>query len=282
MKMKRTVSLLLCVALILLVLPTTTFAAKEMVQVDETKYEGLTVSGTPYSSLPVGYYTVKAEYNTDIFDNKWALVVTGPSNSLIYDDKAVVAFSSSGTDSYTCSWMGLTFTGKQLSGAEAAFEINNEGSGSTVISSNNIKMLSISRSGTIKRNTEFKATFRVTDYNIAALDVDPGTLSFTGYNSNDSFVLTNTKVTPVFVDPAESGTDRMVFDVELSLRYTGSGNILSFTCFYKLTDGSPRTVDCTTSIPRTEEYVEDKDDVDTTAEGLSFILEKAKKKLKLH
>ena len=69
MKMKRTVSLLLCVALILLVLPTTTFAAKEMVQVDETKYEGLTVSGTPYSSLPVGYYTVKAEYNTDIFDN---------------------------------------------------------------------------------------------------------------------------------------------------------------------------------------------------------------------
>lgn len=100
--------------------------------------------------------------------------------------------------------------------------MTNEGEGSTVISSNNIKMLKISRSGTIKRNTTFDVTFRATDYNIAALDVDPSSLAFTSYNSNDSFVLTNTSVKPVFVDPAESGTDRMTFDIQLSLRYTGS------------------------------------------------------------
>lgn len=99
--------------------------------------------------------------------------------------------------------MGLTFTsdGRLTSDSKAAFEVTNEGEGSTVISSNNIKMLKISRSGTIKRNTTFDVTFRATDYNIAALDVDPSSLAFTSYNSNDSFVLTNTSVKPVFVDP---------------------------------------------------------------------------------
>ena len=264
MRMKQLFSLLLCLALVLLMLPTAVFAAKEATQVDKNQYKGITVEGTPYSSLPVGYYTAEVEYNTSTYKNQWALKITGPSNSPLYQNQPVAAFATDSSSISTCSWMGLTFTsvGRLTSDSEAAFEVTNEGEGSTVISSNNIKMLKISRSGTIKRNTTFDVTFRATDYNIAALDVDPSSLAFTSYNSNDSFVLTNTSVKPVFVDPAESGTDRMTFDIQLSLRYTGSGNILSFTCYYKLTDGTVRTVDCTTNIPRTEEYVDDKDDDD--------------------
>ena len=57
MRMKQLFSLLLCLALVLLMLPTAAFAAKEAAQVDKNQYKGITVEGTPYSSLPVGYYT---------------------------------------------------------------------------------------------------------------------------------------------------------------------------------------------------------------------------------
>ena len=262
MRMKQLFSLLLCLALVLLMLPTAAFAARSVEQADEDKYKGLTVSGKPDHNLPIGYYTAKVQKNTDT-NNQWAIVINGPSNNSKYTDYPVKITDTASTK---CGWKGISFERAKetpsWNGLEAAFEVLDDGSSNSVISSNNIKMLKISRSGTIKRNTTFDVTFRATDYNIAALDVDPSSLAFTSYNSNDSFVLTNTSVKPVFVDPAESGTDRMTFDIQLSLRYTGSGNILSFTCYYKLTDGTVRTVDCTTNIPRTEEYVDDKDDDD--------------------
>lgn len=257
MKMiKRFFCLMVVVTMVASMLPATGFAAnKEAVMVTN---DGLSVSGYPNSALPVGSgYELKVIEPTT--GNK-VLVLSGPTSTQKYQNEVI--YSGLG-DSYV-TWNGITITrSSQYSGWQpemrCVFNVVDDDSGTTV-SSNNITLLNFTKRK-ITKNQTINPTFEVVDYNMEDDQVDADTVPYlTGYNSNASFSLISTADDQLIIKRVNNPkSGKFTFQITLPLKYTGTGSNLSFTLAYRNTADSLRTLDCTTSIPYTEEYKEDDD-----------------------
>ncbi|MEA5134799.1 MAG: hypothetical protein VB035_01520 [Candidatus Fimivivens sp.] len=266
---KRLFCLLVVVMMVAAMLPATVFAvSKEIVMKANS---GLEVEGYPNSGLPVGSgYRLWAELEPN--SKTPLLKISGPSNKMKYDGEEIY-FGLNNLNKIT--WNGITIRvsddSKDWVGKECTFDVVDDDS-STTVSSNNITLLSINRTK-IEKNDTFTATFQVIDYNVDDSTVPEKDENgnevlpyLTGYNSTGSFIFQDSdkgstkNVTFERIKNHKSG--KFVFNVTFYLRYTGTGNTLSFTVAYKNEQGILRTTDCTTTIPRTVAYVEDKDDDD--------------------
>lgn len=279
MRMKQLFSLLLCLMLVTAALPVSVSAAMQVELVETTydknegrdKYDsyedkGLSVSGTPANRLTSGYYSLYVARSKDT-PSKWALFLTSHTNS-VYRDEEICTIDSAQDNA--CYWQdgNLTFTkarGYAWSDCAITFKIYNPDSDVAVLGSGNVIMTSISRTNTIKRNTDFNVTFQVRDPDYTTDQVDLESIEVIGIESNDSFVprsTGNAQHPYGLLNSVDTDSRHLSFNLTFYLRYTGTGNTFTFTVQYDLLDGGSRTLQCTTSIPRTEEYVDDKDDDD--------------------
>lgn len=248
--------LMVVVMMVASLLPATVLAAsKEAVMVTNN---GLSVEGYPNSALPIGSgYELKVVQEGPAF----IMVLSGPN----YDERQIYAGLEDSRSYIT--WNGLTISRNSSydawqTGLSCRFNVVDDDSDTTV-SSNNITLLNFTKRK-ITKNQTINPTFEIVDYNMEDDQVDTGTVPYlTGYNSNASFTLISTADDQLIikrVDNPKSG--KFTFQITLPLKYTGTGSSLSFTLAYRNTAGSLRTLDCTTSIPYTEEYKEDDDDDD--------------------
>lgn len=264
-RIKRFFCLMIVVLLLVSMLPATVFAAsKEVIMVTDG---GLTVEGYPNSALPIG-----SGYELRVVKDGPALNLrlSGPN----YAERDIY-MGLHDTNRSRISWNGITV---YLSDVEKSwtedqycqFDVVDDDS-NTSVSSNNITLLSINRTK-IEKNDKFIATFQVIDYNVDNSTVDEKDENgkdlvpyLTGYNSTGSFVLQDSDTggsEKIVFERIKHDSGKFAFTARFPLRYTGTGNTLSFTVAYKNKQGTLRTIDCTTTIPRTVAYVEDKDDDD--------------------
>lgn len=256
---KKMFCLLVVVMMVAAMLPATVFAAsKEAVMVTN---QGLSVEGYPNSALPIGSgYELKVIKEGSAF----IMELSGPN----YDSRQIYAGLEDSRSYIT--WNGLTISRNSSydawqTGLSCRFNVVDDDSNTTV-SSNNITMTYISERYKIKKNNSFEVHFLIVDYNTDVSQVDPTVQPYlTGFNSNGAFVLDDNSIadpdkSKIVVKPEfnhQSG--KFAVKVELPLRYTGTGSTLSFTIAYRNSQGTLRTLDCSTTIPRTEEYKEDDD-----------------------
>lgn len=262
---RRLFCLLVVVMMVAAMLPATVFAASREVVSVVGDFE---VYGNPNSQYPIGSgYKVEVvkdpEGHTGLY-----LRLTYPGTS----DRQPVIISRSLFDSQdSVIYNGVTFkrkeketTDKWLVGQSSDFGIADDDSNTTV-SSNNITMQRISRTNRIEKGDKFDVTFEVVDYNVDAGAVNEDVKPYlTGFSSTGAFVLQDLSNREVvqFTPDLKHPSGKFAFTMKLFLEYTGTGNTLSFTVAYKNREGTLRTVDCTTTIPRTVAYVEDKEDDD--------------------
>lgn len=281
-RIKKLFCLMVATMMIVSMLPTTVFATtRQAVMVSNG---GLEVEGYPNSALPIGNgYKLKTVKNEAGSIN---LLLSGPSSSSSpkYDDVTIYTISSTSSRDYI-TWNDLTISISDDSNnwlnededdpsKDCTFNVVDADEDDTTSSSNNITMLSITKTR-IKKNTQFEVTYQIVDYNIDAnlvySDLDAETTDdselpyLTGFDSSGSFILQNSGVTFKPVKNHKSG--KYAFEVTLPLKYTGSGKGLSFTLAYRNLAHTLRTIDCSTTVPRTEEYVEDDDDDDDDEES---------------
>lgn len=262
---KKLFCLLVVVMMVAAMLPSTVFASsKEAVMVTN---QGLSVEGYPNSALPIGSgYELKVIKEGPAF----IMELSGPN----YDARQIYAGLEDSRSYIT--WNGLTISRNSSydawqTGLSCRFNVVDDDSNTTV-SSNNITMTYISERYKIKKNNSFTVHYTIVDYNTEANQVDKSTVKpyLTGFNSNGAFVLDDNSIddpdkSKIVVDPVfDHNSGKFAVNVELPLRYTGTGSTLSFTIAYRNAQGTLRTLDCSTTIPRTEEYKadDDKDDDD--------------------
>lgn len=255
--LKRVLSVFIAAIISVSLLSVGVFATdKEIANVVGT----LDVEGTPNSALPIG-----SGYQISVAkDNPSApglfLKITYPSSL----DRNPTYISSSLNDGKSfVKWNNLTIslqsgTNAWLEEQYATFDVIDDTSDTTV-SSNNIKLINFTKR-TIKEGNTIEPTFEIVDYNVDESLVDAKTLPYmTGYSSNASFALTSNNITVT----RKTGTSgKMTFCVTIPMRYTGKGDTLSFTMAYTTLSGALRTIDCTTSIPFTQESTNNDDDDD--------------------
>ena len=253
---KRIICTMIAAILVTAMLPTTVFAAKEVVMATNG---GLTIEGFPNAALPIG-----SGYEIKVVKEGAALVlkIYGPTSNPKYDG-TVIHSSLPNTAKYI-SWNGLMIRDATeeegwVEDSYCTFNVVDDNSNTTV-SSNNIRLINFTTRN-IKRYTNINPTFEIVDYNMeddqVGSDVTP---YLTGYSSNSSFALTSTDITITRVTNPTTG--KFTFRMTMPLRYTGTGNSLSFTMAYRNKENILRTIDCTTTIPNTVPYVEDEDDDD--------------------
>lgn len=254
MKMiKKMFCLLVVVMMVAAMLPATVFAASKEIVMKANS--GLEVEGYPNSALPVGSgYTLWAELDPN--SKTPLLKISGPTNKMKYDGEEIY-FGLNNLNKIT--WNGITIRvsddSKEWIGKQCTFDVIDDTSDTTV-TSNNITMLNITKTR-IRENTSFEVTFQIVDYNVDAADVNTGELPYlTGFNSNGAFILEDKGL--VF-DPITHPSGKYAFKVTLPLRYTGTGSTVSFTLAYKNAQDALRTIDCSTTIPRTVASKEDDD-----------------------
>lgn len=213
----------------------------------------LELTGTPSETYyGAGQYTFEAVAQ----GGGLVLELTFPSGA--------TATTVSVSGSASASWKGLVvkpLLDSWLSGDSVAFTILPTEGGTTVSGSSNTVLDASSVSGTIRKGKLLSPRFTVVDYNIS--DDEVGSLpKLTGYQSNQSFPLT-AGTSGVTVTRVAGGTNGMAtFTVTIPVKYTGTGNSLSFTLSYTTVSGAARTIDCYATLPNVEEYVEDDDDDD--------------------
>lgn len=250
-RIKGLFCLLVVVMMVAVMLPATAFAAKEAVMVTNS---GLSVEGTPNSALPIG-----SGYEIHIVQEGPAFVMelSGPN----YDTRQIYT-GLTDSRSYV-TWNGITISRNSSydswqTSQYCKFNVVDDDSDTTV-SSNNITLLNITKNK-IKEGNEFKVTLQIIDYNVNNSDVDDGVVPYlTGYNSSGSFILLDSDLT---FERITHDTGKYAFKVTLPLKYTGTGSSLSFTLAYKNSQGTLRTIDCSTTIPRTVASTDDDDDDD--------------------
>ncbi|MFV0497834.1 MAG: hypothetical protein ACK5L0_06695 [Candidatus Fimivivens sp.] len=259
-RIKRLFCLLIVVMMVAALLPATVFAiSKEAVMVEN---QGLSISGYPNSALPIGSgYKLWVE---EVSPGKLVLKLSGPSSTVDpkYDDQTI--YSGLSSQNYVI-WNGITITRSSAydgwsTDQFCTFNVVDDDSDTTV-SSNNITLLNF-HERKITKNQTITPTFQIVDYNVEDSEVAKGTVPYlTGYNSNASFSLLSTAEDRLIIDRVtDPASGKFTFTIKLPLKYTGSGNNLSFTLAYRTDSGTLRTLDCTTAIPNTEEYTEDSED----------------------
>ncbi|WMJ84423.1 hypothetical protein ACS3UN_07270 [Oscillospiraceae bacterium LTW-04] len=259
---KRLFCLLVVVMMVAAMLPATALAvSKEAVNVEN---HGLSISGYPNSALPIGsgYRLWVEEPNP----GSMVLKLSGPSSAVDpkYDDQTI--YYNLGSQSYVI-WNGITITRSSAYDGwtpdqYCTFNVVDDDSDTTV-SSNNITLLDFTKRK-ITKNQAINPTFQIVDYNVEDSEVASDTLPYlTGYNSNASFSLLSTAKDRLIIERVPNpASGKFTFKITLPLKYTGTGNSLSFTLAYRTDSDSLRTLDCTTTIPYTEEYKDDDDDDD--------------------
>ncbi|HWP52363.1 MAG TPA: hypothetical protein VN626_11775 [Clostridia bacterium] len=260
---KRLFCLLIVAMMVATMLPATVYATnKEVVSV----IGDLEVYGNPNSQYPIGSgYRVEVVQNPNGLTGLYLqLSYPGTSNR----DPEIISRSLFDSQDYVI-YNGITFQrdsdkgNKWQTGWYSTFGVADDDSDTTV-SSNNITLLNITKNK-IKESTEFKVTLQIIDYNVDDGNVDDGVVPYlTGYNSSGSFILLDSALT---FERMTHDTGKYAFKVTLPLKYTGTGNSLSFTLAYKNSQGTLRTIDCTTTIPRTVATTEDDDDDDDDTES---------------
>ncbi|MEG2175168.1 MAG: hypothetical protein RR135_06780, partial [Oscillospiraceae bacterium] len=253
--LKRFFALAVAAVLAVTALPTTSFAAKAVA----SAVGPIEISGTPNAALPVGSgYSVEVK---SIASGTLVLQLSGPGNAPRFTNTTI---SRPLADTITTvSWNGLRFEranaeNQWIAGMKTNFDIISDSGDTTVVSTSNIKLINLNDRN-IEKNDAISPTFQIVDYQVADKDVAADIKPYiTGYTSNDSFPLANGEVTVKRVVSPESG--KFTFDITIPVKYTGKGNQMSFTLAYKTTDGTLRTIDCTTTIPYTREYVESSGD----------------------
>ncbi len=264
-RIKRLFCLMVVAVMVVSMLPATVFAAtRQAVMVSNG---GLEVEGYPNAALPIGNgYTISTVKN---IDGSIALNISGPSSSSSpkYDGVTFYTISSTSSRDYV-TWNSLTISisddsndwvNADDSSKTCTFNVVDADEDDTTSSSNNITMLSISKTS-IKKNTEFNVTFQIVDYSIDANLVNDSEEPYlTGFSSSGAFILLDSDLE---VEVINHPSGKYAFKVTLPLRYTGSGSSLSFTMAYRNAADTLRTIDCTATIPRTVAYVDDDDDDD--------------------
>ncbi|MDF3005163.1 MAG: hypothetical protein K0S22_1635 [Oscillospiraceae bacterium] len=253
---KKMFCLLVVVMMVAAMLPATVFAAnKEVASVVGT----LDVSGSPNTTdVPIG-----SNYRVEVTD-KHPNGITGKFLLLTYPDSTgrhpeIISSSLSDGKKFV-EWNNITFERQVGDNAwstsmYATFNVVDNDSDTTV-SSNNITMLNITKTR-IKENTSFEVTFRIVDYNVDNSQVQNGVVPYlTGFNSNGAFILEDDEIK---FERITHDSGKYAFNVTLPLRYTGTGSTVSFTLAYKNVQGTLRTIDCSTTIPRTVASKEDDD-----------------------
>ncbi len=264
-RIKRLFCLMIVAVMVVSMLPATASAAsKEVVMGTDG---GLTVEGYPNAALPIG-----SGYELHVVKDGEALNLQlfGPN----YTARDIY-LGLHDTNRGRITWNGLTV---YLSDSDKSWTANQyctfdvvDDDSNTSVSSNNITLLSISKTK-IEKNDRFTATFQIIDYNVDDSTVaekddngDDLVPYLTGYNSTGSFVLQETDAggsEDIVFKRIKHDSGKFAFTAKFPLKYTGTGSTLSFTVAYKNIYGTLRTVDCTTTIPRTVAYVDDDDDDD--------------------
>ena len=261
-RMKRFFCLMMVAMLAVSMLPVTGVAAnREVVMVTNG---GLSVEGYPNSALPIGSgYEIRVEKEGPVL----VLKIYGPTSTAKYNGD-VIYNSLSDSRGYI-TWNGVTISRNSsadswIENQYCRFDVVDDDS-NTSVSSNNVTLLNISRTR-IERNYTFTVTFQIIDYNVDDSTVEDDVVPYlTGYNSTGSFVLQDSDTggsEKIVFERIKHDSGKFAFTAKFPLKYTGTGNTLSFTVAYKNKQGTLRTIDCTTTIPRTVAYVEKDDDDD--------------------
>lgn len=262
---KRLFCLMVVAVMVVSMLPATAMATTRQVVMKANG--GLEVEGYPNAALPIGNgYTLRAELESASSSiPSYCLILSGPSSSSTpkYDDTTIYSGIKSRS---SVTWNSLTISisndsdGDVWAGKNCTFNVVDTDDDDTTVSSNNITMLDISKTR-IKENTEFTVTYQIVDYSTDADNVDDDEVPYlTGYNSNSSFTLQDSALTFEPVPKHQSG--KYAFKVTLPLKYTGTGNTLSFTVAYRNSSNTLRTIDCSTTVPRTIASTDNDDDDD--------------------
>lgn len=257
---KKLFCLMVVVMLVASMLPAAVFAAsREVVLVTNS---GLSVEGYPNSALPIGSgYEIKVEKEGAAL----VLKLYGPTSTSKYNGEVI--YNNLSDNRGYITWNGITIsrnssTDGWIENQYCRFDVVDDDS-NTSVSSNNITLLNISRTK-IEKNYQFTVTFQIIDYNVDDSTVEADVVPYlTGYNSTGSFVLQDSDTggsEKIVFERIKHASGKFAFTAKFPLKYTGTGNTLSFTVAYKNKQGTLRTIDCTTTIPRTVAYVEKDDD----------------------